>query len=63
MAIDAETMHASSFAVENLGPLLGVFGGIVGLAVQGWESGVLWCLVGYFLGKSMQSTYWTLAAE
>jgi len=36
--------------------------GVVGAAVQRPERSVLWALVGYFLGKSVQSTVWAVTA-
>ncbi|ACV49331.1 hypothetical protein [Halomicrobium mukohataei] len=34
--------------------------GAVGFGLYGVESGVLWVIVGYFLGKSIESLFWTL---
>jgi len=39
----------------------GVVCGGVAFALQGPDAGVLWCVVGYFLGKSVQSTRRALA--
>lgn len=56
-------MRGVSSAVSHLGILLGPLCAIVGLAVQGPESAALWAVVGYFLGKTTQSTYWAIAGE
>jgi len=37
--------------------------GACGIALQGPESGILWLLVGYFLGKVLQSTLWTVTDD
>ncbi|WP_170092925.1 hypothetical protein ACAH01_16535 (plasmid) [Halomicrobium sp. HM KBTZ05] len=34
--------------------------GAVGFGLYGVESGVLWAIVGYFLGKSIESLFWTV---
>ncbi|ELZ25626.1 hypothetical protein C475_09214 [Halosimplex carlsbadense 2-9-1] len=44
------------------GLLLAASCGAVGAAVQSPERAVLWALVGYFLGKSIQSTVWAVTA-
>ncbi|MFB6142660.1 MAG: hypothetical protein ABEJ30_04880 [Halorientalis sp.] len=56
-------MRDALSAIDHFGMLLGVACAIVGFAVQGPEGSVLWALVGYFLGKSIQSTYWTIVGE
>jgi len=55
-------MPGPSIVLRHLGPGLGALFGLVGLIGQGFEAGVLWSLVGFFLGKSLQSTLWTVSA-
>jgi hypothetical protein len=57
------TMHRLSAATSHLGVLFGGLCGIAGLAFQGIESAVIWSLVGYFLGKSVQSTLLALSSD
>ncbi|WP_459191727.1 hypothetical protein [Halosimplex sp. J119] len=45
------------------GIVFGVICGAVGLGLQGPEGAVIWLLVGFFVGKSLQSTLWTLSGE
>ncbi|WP_123537520.1 hypothetical protein [Halosimplex salinum] len=42
------------------GLLVGLLCGAAGFALRGTEAAVLWFVVGYFVGKSIQSTVWTL---
>jgi len=49
----------SSYVTRNLPLSLGMLCAVVGFTVHGLEGGVLWALVGYFLGKAVQSTIWT----
>ncbi|WP_167837431.1 hypothetical protein [Halosimplex halophilum] len=44
------------------GLLLAALFGAAGVALRGPERAVLWALVGYFLGKSIQSTVWAVTA-
>lgn len=53
-------MRSVSATVRYLPYGLGVLGLVVGFAIHGAEGGVLWSLVGYFLGKAIQSTLWTV---
>jgi hypothetical protein len=46
--------------MSHSGLVVGVVCGVVGAALQGVEAGVLWFVVGYFAGKSLQSIYWTV---
>lgn len=45
------------------GPVFGVICGVVGLGLQGPERAILWVLVGFFIGKSLESTLWTINGE
>lgn len=56
-------MHSLSLVESQLGIVLGVLWGLVGVALLDPESGLLSALVGYFLGKSIQSTLWTFRGE
>jgi hypothetical protein len=56
-------MQTPEGAVNYLGFLLGSICAVVGFTVQGLESGVFWSLVGYFLGKAIQSVLWTITGE
>lgn len=56
-------MYSLSFVESQLGIVLGVLCGLVGVALVEPESGLLSALVGYFLGKSVQSTLWTFRGE
>lgn len=51
-------MKTLSSVVPHLGVVLGTLCAIAGFAFQGVEGAVLGCLVGYFLGKTVQSTIW-----
>jgi len=53
-------MQTLSSTVTQLGPLLGGLCALAGFALHGVEGGTLGGLVGYFLGKTVQSTLWTL---
>jgi len=46
--------------VAHPGLAAGVVCGVAGVALQGVEAGVLWFVVGYFVGKSLQSIYWAV---
>jgi hypothetical protein len=52
-----------SSAVTHLGLGLGFLCAIVGFALYGAEGGLLGGLVGYFLGKTIQSVLWTLLGD
>ncbi|WP_207592842.1 hypothetical protein [Halomontanus rarus] len=56
-------MRPLSVTVRSLALGLGALGAVVGVTVYGVEGGVLWSLVGYFLGKAIQSTFWTIAGN
>jgi hypothetical protein len=56
-------MYSLSFVESQLGIVLGVLCGLVGVALLELESGLVSALVGYFLGKSIQSTLWTFRGE
>jgi len=53
-------MEALSPAENYPGVVLGLLCAGVGAVFQGIESSVLWGLVGYFLGKSIQSMLWSV---
>lgn len=53
-------MHAPKAVITHLGLLLGIIGGALGWVSQGLDAAVLLLLIGYFLGKSVQSTLWTI---
>lgn len=53
-------MQTLPSAATNPGLAVGVCCGVAGLALRGSEAAVLWFVVGYFLGKSLQSVFWTL---
>ena len=55
-------MQSLSPLVRRTGLVVGVLGGAAGLALHGVEGGFLGIFVGYFLGKSAQSLFWTLSA-
>lgn len=48
-------------ALSRPGLVFGALCGVVGLALQGPDRAVLWLLVGFFLGKSLQSALWTIS--
>ncbi|WP_181691249.1 hypothetical protein [Natronomonas sp. LN261] len=56
-------MQTLPSATTHLGVVFGVLCAIGGLAFQGPEGGVFWSFVGYFLGKSIQSTVWAFGGE
>jgi hypothetical protein len=49
--------------ISWLAVILAITTGGVGLFVSGVEIAVLWALMGYFLGKIIQSTIWTVAGD
>jgi hypothetical protein len=56
-------VYPLSSVEPRLGIVLGVLCGIVGVVLRGPESGLLAAFVGYFLGKSLQSTLWTFRGQ
>jgi len=56
-------MEALSPAETYPGVVLGILFAGVGVTLQGIESSVLWGLIGYFLGKSIQSMLWTVTGD
>lgn len=52
-----ERMRSVSVTMRYLALGLGIAGAVLGVAVHGVESGILWSLIGYFLGKAVQSTF------
>lgn len=56
-------MAIQSSVLLHLGLVLGALCALAGVAFQGLEAGFLWLLVGYFLGKSAQSTVWALTGS
>jgi len=54
-------MRLLSSAAARLGLFSGLLCGAVGLSVSGPDAALLWGIVGYFLGKALQSTLRTLA--
>jgi hypothetical protein len=56
-------MEVLSPAQNYPGAVLGILCAGVGAVLQGVESSVLWGLIGYFVGKSIQSTLWTITGE
>jgi len=56
-------MQTLSSVTTHLGVVLGVLCAIGGFALQGPEGGVFWSLVGFFLGKSIQSTVRAFGGE
>lgn len=56
-------MDSLADSISHLGVVVGGLAGGVGVVFQGPESGVLWSLVGYFLGKSVQSMVWAVAGN
>jgi hypothetical protein len=52
-----------SSAVTHLESGLGALCAIAGFALHGAEGGILGGLVGYFLGKTIQSMLWTLFGD
>jgi hypothetical protein len=56
-------MEALSPVEDYPGVALGILCTGVGAAFQGVESGVLWGLIGYFLGKSIQSMLWSVTGQ
>lgn len=53
-------MPTLSSATTYLGLGFGALCAVAGLVFHGIESGLLGGLVGYFLGKTIQSIFWTL---
>lgn len=56
-------MQSLSFATTYFGLGLGALCAIAGLVLQGIEGSILGGLVGYFLGKTIQSLIWTLIGD
>jgi hypothetical protein len=56
-------MKALSPAETYPGVVLGILCAGVGAVLQGIDSSVLWGLIGYFLGKSIQSMLWTVTGD
>jgi len=56
-------MDALSPAENYPGVVLGVLCAGVAAVLQGVEISVLWGLIGYFLGKSIQSMLWTVSGD
>lgn len=56
-------MEALSPAQHYPGVVLGLLCAGVGAVLQGIDGSVLWGLIGYFLGKSIQSILWTVTGE
>jgi len=56
-------MDTLSPAENYPGVVLGIHCAGVGAVLQGSESSVLWGLIGYFLGKSIQSMLWTVSGD
>lgn len=54
-----ESMRSVSGTIHYLPYGLCILGLGIGYAIYGAEGGVLWFFVGYFLGKAIQSTFWT----
>ncbi len=55
-----ESMLSVSGTIRYLPYGLCILGIVIGFAIHGAEGGVLWSFVGYFLGKAIQSTFWTV---
>ncbi|WP_435065733.1 hypothetical protein [Halobaculum sp. EA56] len=53
-------MPTLSSATTYFGLGLGALCAVAGLVLHGIEGGLLGGLVGYFLGKTIQSIFWTL---
>lgn len=61
LAVRVQREYAIGIDHGTLSPVrTRVLGLVVGFAIHGAEGGVLWSLVGYFLGKAIQSTLWTV---
>jgi hypothetical protein len=56
-------MKISSIGLLPLGLFVGICAGISGVLLQGIETAILWAIVGYFLGKSVQSVLWALRPQ
>lgn len=53
-------MVRRSIAITHLGIGVGCVGAIAGGAAGGVDGAVLAAIVGFFLGKSVQSIFWTV---
>lgn len=40
-----------------------ILGGIIGFSVYGMDNGFLWLIIGYFIGKTVQSSFWALRVD
>lgn len=56
-------MNVPSVGSLSLGLVVGICAGIGGALLHDAETAVLWALVGYFVGKSVQSVMWALKPE
>lgn len=43
------------------GLAIGLLSGVVAAVLSGTQAGLLWFVVGYFVGKSLQSLLWTVS--
>lgn len=48
-------MRSLTSVADYLGIVAGLLFGAIGLILHGGESVILWCIFGYFVGKTLQS--------